>query len=80
MSNAIKIDQSPIDVVAALQGSPYEKLADKLSDEFKKAGIKIKGMVHNAPLKLKTTFGVDVYEVMRLIMDYEAKPKTKGAK
>lgn len=79
-----KIDQTPIDVVGALRGSPYEEHAENLAKEFKKARIKIKGMVQNAPLKLDVTFGVDVYEVMRLIMDYEPKPapspKTKGAK
>lgn len=80
----LPVDQTPIDVVAALRESPYEEHAEKLAKEFKKAGIEIKGMVQNAPLKLKVTFGVDVYEVMRLIMDYEAKPvpspKKKGAK
>lgn len=79
-----KVDQTPIDVVAALRGSPYQKYAEGLAKEFKKARIEIKGMVQNAPLKLKVTFGVDMYEVMRLIVDYEAKstpsPKTKGVK
>lgn len=80
----LPVDQTPIDVVAALRESPYEKYAEKLAKEFKRARIEIKGMVQNAPLKLKVTFGVDVYEVMRLIMDYEAKPalspKKKGDK
>lgn len=80
---AVMIDQTPIDVVAALKGSPYEDVAERLAKEFRKARISIKGLVHNAPLRLKVTFGVDVYEVMKLIMNYEVKsvsqPKKKGA-
>lgn len=67
----IAVDQTPIDVVAALAGSDYEKEAEKLAEEFTKARIKIKGMVQNAPLRLKKTFGVDVYAVMDLIMKHE---------
>lgn len=75
------VDETPIDVVAALKGSPYEDVAEKLDEEFARVRISIKSMVQNAPLKLKKTFGVDIYEVMQLILDYEepklAQKKTK---
>lgn len=67
----LPVDETPIDVIAALVGSPYEDLSESLAEEFARVRISIKGMVQNAPLKLKKTFGVDIYEVMRLILDYE---------
>ena len=66
-----QIDETPIDVEAALKGSPYENVAKELAKEFATARITIKGMVQNAPLRLKKTFGVDIYEVMELILAYE---------
>jgi len=75
-----QIDQTPIDVAGALKGTSYEEVAEKLVKEFHKARIEVKGMVHNSPLRLKTTFGVDVYEVMRLILAYEGPPKTPSKK
>jgi len=67
----VQIDKTPIDVIAALKGSPYEDMAEKLAEEFEKARITTKDMVHNAPLRLRVTYGVDIYEVMRLVLAYE---------
>lgn len=69
------VDQTPVDVVAALTGSDYEDVSKDLADEFELAGIRIKGLVQNAPLKLKKTFGIDVYGVMNLILTYEGLPE-----
>ena len=66
-----QIDETPIDVEAALKDSPYEDVAKELTKEFVAARITIKGMVQNAPLRLKKTFGVDIYEVMRLVLAHE---------
>ncbi len=55
----------------ALKGSPYEKVADKMAEEFDKANITKKDQVHNAPLKIRITYGADIYEVMRLILAYK---------
>lgn len=75
------VDQTPIDVVASLVDSPYEDVSKDLAKEFTNARISIKGMVHNAPLKIKKTFGVDIYEVMKLIMSYEGpQPAPKKTK
>jgi hypothetical protein len=71
---AAQIDKTPIDVVAALRESPYEEVAELLAGEFAAARITIKGMVQNAPLKLRKTFGVDVYKVMELILAHEGPP------
>jgi hypothetical protein len=71
---AAQIDKTPIDVVAALAGSDYEDVSKDLAIEFEKARIEIKGMVQNAPLRLKKTFGVDVYKVIELILAHEGAP------
>ncbi len=71
------VDETPIDVVAALKDSPYEDVAEKLAEEFARVRISIKGMVQNAPLRLKKTFGVDIYEVMQLILDYKEPKSTQ---
>lgn len=75
-----QIDETPIDVEAALKGSPYEGVAEKLDEEFAAARIKIKGMIQNAPLRLKKTFGVDIYKVMQLILDYDGEPQPASKK
>lgn len=69
-----------VNVVAALKGTQYEKVSEKLAEEFSKAGITTKEEVHNAPLKLKVTHGVDLYKVMQLIMDYEPPLPKSGSK
>lgn len=71
---AAQIDKTPIDVVAALTESDYEDVSKDLAIEFEKARIEIKGMVQNAPLRLKKTFGVDIYKVMELILVHEGPP------
>lgn len=77
----VQIDETPIDVVAALVGSPYEDLSESLAEEFARVRISIKGMVQNAPLRLKKTFGVDIYKVMELILAYEeSQPVPKKTK
>ncbi len=76
----VAVDQTPIDVVAALVDSSYEDVSKDLAQEFIKARITVKGTVHNAPLKVKRTFGVDIYEVMRLILDYEGPPQAAPKK
>lgn len=70
-----------IDVQAALKDTKYEEVSSKLAEEFEKVGIITKEQVHNAPLKLKVTYGVDVYKVMDFIMVYVdpvPKKRTKG--
>ena len=70
-----------INIVAALKGSPYEEVAARLAEEFEKVGITEVLQVSNAPLKLKVTFGVDVYAVMKLITDHaDSVPQPKPKK
>lgn len=69
-----------VDVVAALKGTEYEEVSSKLAKEFEKVDIVTKEQVHNAPLKLKVTYGVDLYKVMDFIMvhiDQVPKKRTK---
>lgn len=76
----VAVDKTPIDVVAALAGSSYKDVSEDLAKEFANAQITVKGTVHNAPLKVKKTFGVDIYEVMRLIIAYEGPPQAAPKK
>lgn len=69
MQSAQKHD-FPIDVVAALKGSPFEEVAEQLAAEFKKARITTLDQVGNAPLRGITTHGADLYEVMRIVTSY----------
>ena len=66
-----------IDVVAALKGSPYVEVAVSLAEEFVKVRITEVNQVVNAPIRLKTTLGVDIYEVMELIVAHEKPSKIK---
>ncbi len=77
---AAQIDKTPIDVEAALRGSSYEEVAELLAAEFAAARINIKGMIQSAPLRLKRTYGVDIYKVMQLILDYDGEPQPASKK
>lgn len=73
-----QIVEGSVDVVAALKGTEYEEVSSKLAAQFEKAGIVSKEQVHNAPLKLRKTYGVDLYRVMDFIMVYvEPLPKKR---
>lgn len=58
---------SDLEIIAALSGTKYEHLAEKLQREFFAVGITSRDRLHNAPLKVKTTHGADIYEVIEIL-------------
>lgn len=73
--------QSELDLVTALKATKYAPVAEKLQKEFNAAGITSIGSLHNAPLKVRTTHGADIYEVMRILGNHvveDDEEKVKG--
>lgn len=56
-----------LDVVGQLRGTRYEDVAENLQKTLFAAGITSKDKLHNAPLKVKTTHGADIYEVIEIL-------------
>ena len=44
----------------------YKDIAADLAEEFARRGITVETL-HNAPIKVKTTYGADIYEVVELL-------------
>lgn len=61
--------QPKLDLVTALRDTKYAPVAEELQKEFNAAGITSRDNLHNAPLKVKTTYGADIYEVMKILDD-----------
>lgn len=59
--------RSDLEIVAALSGTKYAPIAEKLQREFYAVGITSRDKLHNAPLKVKTTHGADIYEVIEIL-------------
>lgn len=66
-----------LNIKAALKSLGKEDVADKLAQEFQRRGITTIENLHNAPVKIKTTYGVNIYELMDLLRkDSELKKRT----
>lgn len=64
-----------IDLVKALKDSDQAEFAEHLAEQFKIARITHLEHVHNAPIKVKITYGADIYKVMEIITQYYERPK-----
>ncbi len=56
-----------LDIRAALKSLGKEEVADQLAQEFKRRGVTSIENLHNAPLKIRTTYGVNIYKLMDLL-------------
>lgn len=61
-------------VRAALKGTEFEPVAEKLAGEFDKTNL-TKMTLHNAPLKIRVTHGANIYEVVAILQE-KAKEET----
>lgn len=56
-----------LNIRAALKSMGKEEVANQLAQEFERRGVTTIENLHNAPLKIKVTYGVDIYKLMDLL-------------